>query len=463
MASSVKKSAEPKRLIPRKKLWKHQAITKRLLKKEPRVLDLSDPGTGKTRVHLEAWAERRKKGGGALLIIAPKTLLQSAWGNEIEEFISNYTYSIARATNRIEAFKEAVDIYITNTDAVKWLANQKSSFFRPFDTLVIDEITAFKHRTSQRAKAAKSIAKYFKYRSGLTGTPNPLSITDLWHQAYIIDDGHRLGDNFFKFRNATQSATQVGPHKSMIKWDDKPGAEFAVAGLLQDITVRHKFEECMDIPPNHTQEIQYFLPKKLKEKYDKLERTTILRLKKDKVDAVNAAVLLNKLLQLASGAVYTSEGKYEVIDDARYDLISDLIEARQHSICFYNWKHQKEQLLRYANKRGIEHEFIDGTVPDKRRETIVAAYQEGAFQTLYLHPQTGAHGLTLTKGTATIWSSPIYQADFLKQGLHRIFRGGQTQKTETLLIKAVGTVEQSVYDRLNVKTTRMVNLLEMLE
>jgi len=101
-------------------------------------------------------------------------------------------------------------------------------------------------------------------------------------------------------------------------------------------------------------------------------------------------------------------------------------------------------------------------VSDKRRETIIKAYQAGFFQTLFLHPQTGAHGLTLTKGTATIWSSPIYQADFLKQGFHRIVRGGQTLKTETLLIEAVGTVEHAVYDRLNQKTKRMVNLLEML-
>jgi len=423
---------------------------------------MSDPGTGKTRAHLEAWAERYKKGGGKLLVIAPKTLLKPAWGEEIEEFISKHSYSIARAIDRDKAFKESADIYITNTDAVKWLAKQKVQFFRQFDSLIIDEITTFKHRTSQRSKAVKSITKYFKFRAGLTGTPNPLSITDLWHQTYLLDDGKRLGDSFFKFRNATCHAVQIGPHPTMVRWEDKPGAEFAVAGLLGDITVRHDFDECMDVPPNYQQVIKYYPPQKLKAKYKKLEDTTILQLKKEKVDAVNAAVLRNKLLQLASGAVYTSENKYEVVDASRYELITDLIEARKHSICFYNWRHQKEQLLNFAKKRGIEYAFIDGTVSDKRRETIIKAYQAGFFQTLFLHPQTGAHGLTLTKGTATIWSSPIYQADFLKQGFHRIVRGGQTLKTETLLIEAVGTVEHAVYDRLNQKTKRMVNLLEML-
>ena len=423
---------------------------------------MSDPGTGKTRAHLEAWFLRRKKGGGCLLVIAPKTLLQTAWGDEIEEYLPNITYSIARAPDRDQAFASRVDIYITNTDAVKWLAKQKPSFFRSFDSLVLDEITAFKHRTSQRSKAVNKLVKHFKYRAGLTGTPNSLSITDLWHQTYLLDDGKRLGNSFFKFRNATCSPTQVGPMPNMIKWEDRDDAEAAVAYLLRAITVRHDFNECMDIPPNHEQVVRYYPPRKLLEKYKKLEHDAVLQLQKENVNAVNAAVLRNKLLQLASGAVYTSEGKYEVLDDARYELITDLIECRQHSICFYNWKHQKEQLIKFFEKRGIEYAYMDGTVPVKRREAIIKSYQAGFFQTLLLHPQTGAHGLTLTKGTATIWSSPIYQADFLKQGFHRIVRGGQTKKTETLLVKAIGTVEEAVYNRLNQKTARMVNLLDML-
>lgn len=462
MASSVKQSVPPKLSPVKKPQWKHQGVTKKLLKKENRVFDMSDPGTGKTRAHLEAWLLRRKKGGGCLLVLAPKSLLQTAWGDEIEEFLPGTTYSIAYATNRDQAFASRVDIYITNTDAVKWLAKQKPGFFRSFDSLVIDEITAFKHRTSQRSKAVNKLVKHFKYRAGLTGTPNSLSITDLWHQTYLLDDGKRLGNSFFKFRNATCTPTQVGPMPNMLKWEDRDDAEAAVAYLLRAITVRHDFEECMDIPPNHEQVVRYYPPRKLLEKYKKLEHDAVLQLQKENVNAVNAAVLRNKLLQLASGAVYTSEGKYEVLDDARYELITDLIECRQHSICFYNWKHQKEQLIKFFEKRGIEYAYMDGTVPVKRREAIIKSYQAGFFQTLLLHPQTGAHGLTLTKGTATIWSSPIYQADFLKQGFHRIVRGGQTKKTETLLIKAIGTVEEAVYNRLNQKTARMINLLDML-
>ncbi len=130
---------------------------------------------------------------------------------------------------------------------------------------------------------------------------------------------------------------------------------------------------------------------------------------------------------------------------------------------FFNWRHQKDQLVKHAEKRGITHAVIEGGMKDEVRDMIVQRFQGGHLQTVFLHPQTGAHGLTLTRGTRTIWSSPIYMADFLKQGNHRIYRGGQTQKTETILVEAEGTVEQLVYERLGEKTTRMVNLLEIIK
>ncbi len=447
---------------PIPKRWQHQNVSLKFLKTSHQTYDTSDPGTGKTRVHLEAWGARRKKRGGKLLVLAPKSVLKSAWGDDIKKYTPEFTYSIAYATNRQKAFEEDVDIYITNLDAVKWLEKQKPSFWVGFDTIVIDEITFYKHRTSARSKAIKKLVKYFKYRNGLTGTPNALSVTDLWHQLFLLDNGQRLGVSFFHFRNQTQSPKQVGPAANMVKWSDKPGAVEAVASLLMDMTIRNPFKECMDIPPNHMYSVVYDLPSNLMKQYNELQAEATLILQQDDVTAVNAAVLRNKLLQLISGAVYTSENVYEVLDTGRYELIADLVEQRKHSVVFFNWRHQKDQLHEMFEKRGITHEIIDGTVPDRRREAIVEQYQAGFFQTLLLHPQTGAHGLTLTRGTATIWSSAIYQPDFLKQGLHRIYRGGQTLPTETILVEAANTVEQLVYNILNDKNTRMLSLLELL-
>ena len=119
-------------------------------------------------------------------------------------------------------------------------------------------------------------------------------------------------------------------------------------------------------------------------------------------------------------------------------------------------------LERLARARKISFATIDGSVSIKKRNQIVKAYQNGFFKTLFLHPKTGAHGITLTRGTSTIWVSPIYEADFMKQGTHRIFRGGQTKKTETVLIQANNTVEGIVYASLNRKGKKMESFLNML-
>ncbi len=444
------------------KPWKHQKATVKKLGAIPRGFDVSDPGCGKTRSALEIWANRQKKDPGCMLVLAPKSLLEPAWLADINKFIPFAMPSVAYSNNRVSAFNKKADIYITNLDAAKWLAKQKPAFFKRFNTLIIDESTAFKHRTSQRSKAVKSIVRHFKYRELLTGTPNSNSITDIWHQVLLLDDGQRLGNNFFRFRDSVCTPQQVGPGINHVKWVDKPGAEEAVAYLLKDITIRHKFEDVMKIPPNYTRNITYMLSNKLRAAYEQLRDMAIIELRTGTVTAVNAAVLRNKLLQCCSGAIYTTNNKYAVIDAGRYELITDLIEEHAHSITFFIWRHQKELLIKEAEKRNISYAVIDGTTPTAKRTAIVSAYQAGEYQTLFLHPQTGAHGLTLTTGTRTIFASPIYQADFLKQARHRIWRGGQTKKTETLLIEATNTIESAVFKRLNEKTASMINLLDVL-
>lgn len=450
--------------IPGKKikLFEHQERTVNHLKENKRTFDSSDPGTGKTIGHLTAWGERRRNGGGKLLVLAPKSLLQSAWGNDINKlFPLEFHYSIATAKNRAEAFAENADIYITNSDAVKFLAQQKPSFFKDFDEIIIDESTAFKHHTSQRSKALWKIAKYFDYRRMLSGTPNSRSITDVWNQYRILDDGQRLGTAFTRFRSNVCEPVQVGPSANHIQWQDKPGIEVVVAGLVQDITIRHIFEECIDIPDNFVRTIDVELSPKHRRQYEELKKNAVLELQEDDVTAINAAALTTKLLQTCSGAAYGVNGKVD-IDPARYELVIELVKEVEHSIVFFMWGHQKENLARLASKEGINYEIIDGSVPDRRRTQIVEAYQNGAFQTLFLHPKSAAHGLTLTKGTRTIWASPTYEPDVFKQGNHRVYRAGQQHKTETILIQATDTLEVDVYQKMNDKNQKMVNLLEML-
>ena len=441
----------------------HQVVSIKHNDKSNIVFDVSDPGTGKTFVRIIGFAKRRKAGGGCLLVLAPRSLLRSVWVNDIAKFAPSLRVSVADANNREAAFAEDADVYITNVDAVKWLAERKPAFFARFSELVVDESTAYKHHTSQRSKAAAKIAKHFKYRCCMTGTPNGNTITDIWHQVQILDEGKRLGFSFYKFRDAVCQPTQVGRSAQAIRWNDKEGAEEAVFGLLSDIVVRHKFEDCVDIPANHTYSLDYELSPKQMRAYFEMEQTQMLTLKGKlpSVLAINAAAVATKLLQISSGAVYDGTGKYAVVDTVRYEMILDLVEQRKHSLCFFFWKHQRDALVAEATKRKVKFAVIDGSTSDRAREEIVYGYQSGAYQVLFAHPKSAAHGLTLTKGTATIWPCPTYDLEVFKQGSKRQHRMGQTQKTETIVIVAKGTIEEKVYELMLGKDARMTNLLDL--
>lgn len=443
------------------------------------VYDCSDPGTGKTFVRIKVFEKRRKRKSGAALVLAPKSLLRSVWAADIKKFAPGLNSVVSVAGKHDEVFKQNADVYITNTDAVKWLAKQKPAFYARFDELIVDESSAFKHHASQRSRAVLKISKHFKYRTCMTGTPNGNSITDVWHQVMLLDGGKRLGSSFYAFRNTCCTPTQVGMNANAIEWADKEGAEEAVFGLLSDIVIRHKFEDCVDIPANHQYCLPYQLSSRHRKAYDELQDNSLMAVYGDLnavakarvqgkkpvpvalVTAMHAGVLANKLLQTASGAVYENPEKYHVLDTGRYEMILDLIEERKHSLTFFFWKHQRDMLIEEAKKRGVTFAVIDGSTPDSERTDIVTRYQMGRYQTLFAHPKSAAHGLTLTRGTATIWSSPTYDLEIFKQGSKRQHRMGQTQKTETIVVCAEDTIEQKVYDTMLAKDARMTKLLDL--
>ena len=443
-------------------LYAHQSGDIEFELTHPRVFDTSDAGTGKTRTRLEVFSRRHAKGGKCALVVASKSLLRSAWENDCKKFTPWLTVSCCYAATREKDFARKADLYVTNHDAVKWLAKQKPAFFAKFDYLIVDESTAFKHHTSDRSKALGRIKKYFKYRCLMTGTPDTNSVTDLWNQVNILDDGARLGTSFYHFRASVQQPEQVGPRPNMVKWTDRPGSEEAVGGLITDITIRHVFEECHDIPKNVNYVVPYFMGQRHLATYEEMRRNKMAELESGSITAINAASVVTKLLQIASGAVYDENGDYHVVDESRYEMIGQLAADRKFSVVFFLWKHQKEMLIEELNKRKLTHTLIDGSVSSRKRDDAVQHFQAGFYRVLLAHPQSAAHGLTLTKGTSTIWSSPTYNLEHWLQGNKRIYRAGQTQKTETVNVIAEGTIEERVYHVLSQKNAKMANLLEIL-
>lgn len=442
----------------------HQKLSKSFFKNRKEVFDASDPGTGKTLGQIDDFCTRRRKGGGCALIFGTKSILEAAWANDFEKFAPDMRYSIAYAENREEAFKVDADVYITNIDAAVWVSKQKPAFFKKFDTLIIDESTTVKHHTSQRSKAMAKIVKHFTWKRLLSGTPNPNGVTDLWHQYFLLDSGKRLGKSFFGFRSATGIAVQVGPNKHALQWTDKPGIENLVGALIKDITIRHVFEDCVDIPQNFQRSVPFTLNPNHFTTYKELEAFCVTRIEEEEVKAINAAVLYGKLLQCASGAVYSSLNNYKLITTERYQLVMDLVEERKHTVVFFLWQHQKDQLIKEAQTRKLRWALIDGTITKKgERGRIVQDYQDGKYDVLFAHPQSVAHGVTLTRGTATIWASPTNNLEWWKQGLKRIHRIGQTEKTETIVVLAKNTIDELVWDALQDKDVKLKNLLYELE
>lgn len=461
----------------------HQKKSLAHAKTTPIVFDMSDPGTGKTGVGAWAFAERRRKRGKCLLVLAPRSLLRSAWLADFMKFAPDMKVSVATAVNREAAFEVDADVYVTNHDAAKWLAARKPMLYSKFDSIYFDESTAFKHHTSQRSRSVQKLVKMkiaktpiFKYRRAMSATPTSNTVCDIWHQVYLLDEGKRLGPSFYAFRNAVCEPTQVGRNRNAIQWTDKEGAEEAVFALIADIVVRHRFEDCVDIPKTHIYTVDYELSEKQRKIYENMREAQLLVLLGDiktqvtnklknaqpKVTAVNAAAVMTKLLQICSGAVYDNDKKYHVVETDRYEMLADMAEVRKQPLIFYFWRHQLEAMLAETKKRGMNFCALTGDTSDRDRDLMVQAYQNGKYDGMLAHPKNAAHGLTLTKGTSTIWPGPTPDLEWFKQGSQRQARIGQTEKTEVITVVAKGTVEERVYNEILMpKDGRMKSLLDL--
>ena len=439
--------------------WSHQRESLAFGEQAPFVLDASDPGTGKTFVWIMDFARQRAAGGGRCLVVAPLTLLDAAWANDINEYAPHLSFSLATSGRRKEAFDSGADMVLINADGVKDI---DIKWLKGFTSLIIDEFTLFKHM-SARTKAMMKIAKLFTSRRILSGTPMSRSVTELWAPMYILDGGRTLGTSFTSFRNAVQTSTQVGPSPNMRAWKDKPGITETVFHMLKPYTIRHVFADVMThVPPNHKRTVTFDLPPKARAAYDKMELDAVLQFESGEVtSAVHAASLRTKLLQIASGAVYSNAG-YNLIDNSRYELISDLVTQEGRCVVSFNWKHQRDELIKALAKKKLRCDVIDGDVSDTKRSEIVARFQRGELDAVLMHPKTGAFGLTLTAGDATIITSPIYEADVRKQFIARIYRGSQDKVTNTITIEARNTAEQFVVARNEDGNERMEDFLAMV-
>lgn len=449
-------------------LFSHQKESLAFFEKTPTGFDMSDCGTGKTLVQIE-WLKKHFANNptARALIVCPKSLMHAAWETDFTRFAPEIEIGFSQAGKWQKPFKSTAKVVIVNTDGVKkletkWLAN--------FDTLIVDESSAFKHHTSERSKALLKISKLFTYRHLLSATPATNTITELWHQVKILDGGQRLGTSFTNFQSACCIPQQAGNVKRIftknakgetvermigpVKWVDKPNVQIVVGALIEDITIRHKFEDCVDIPDMFEFEREFVLSADHQEMYDVFFRDAYADFLNAPLSAVNAGSFAQKLLQLSSGAVYTDDGNYQLFNDDRTHLILDLAEEYPQCVVFYMWRHQLESLKLHANTRGLDYRVWDSGTACLARD-----FQEGKYRVLFAHPASAGHGLTLTKAQATIWASPTYNLEHYLQGIKRIHRIGQKQKTQSVMVLANTELERKVYKALRNKELNLTKLL----
>ena len=388
-----------------------------------------------------------------MLVFAPKTCVQSVWLNEVEKFFPDeFRAGAALAPNRAPAFHIINDVVATNHDAVKWLLKQtptqQKNLLSGFDTLIWDESDTLRHNSARTKAALKlTVRTQWKYKACLTGTPFNKSVAELFFQTKFLDGGMRLGASFYKFRSVICEPVQVGPGINHIQWHDKDDSPGAVAGLIQDITIRHELDACVEMPDITHRKIVLDLPPKLRKAYNAMRDESVLLLKKDEAIALNAAIVTSKLIQLCSGSIYGQKGAH-IIDTGRAELAIELARESQPTLIFYNFEHQLASLKVAAAKAGMIQTEINGKVSTENRTKYVELFQCGMTDVMLLQINSAAHGITLTNSHRAVFMSPPYSPSLYKQAFGRIYRKGQKHKCEVILLAARNTLEQKIVQTL---------------
>lgn len=392
-------------------------------------------------------------------MIAPKRVAEDTWAQEVEKWshLSHLSVSLVLGTakQRTEALAADADIYVTNKENTKWICEKYRKDW-PFDMLVIDELSTFKNSSSQRFKILKKQMPLVNRFVGLTGTPAPKNIMDLWAQIYLIDGGERLGKNMTKFRQQYFYPThQLTDH--VFNWELKDGAKDEIYDKISDVTVSMEHKDYLEMPERIDSVKEAKLSKKERALYEQLEQDMIIEdTENDDKDivALNSAALSQKLLQLSNGAVYTDDGTYKHIHDKKLEMLDEIVEEAQGKpiLVFYNFKHDRERILeRYSFAEELEGDYM-------RR------WNNGEIQMLIAHPASAGHGLNLQHGgSIMVWFGLTWNLEYYEQANARLYRQGQKKTTVIHHLLTENSIDQRVYDALKNKKLNQSELMRAVK
>ena len=392
-----------------------------------------------------------------VLVIAPLRVADTTWLDEVLKWEHLRGLRVSKVLGskkeRTMALYKKADIFTINRENVPWLVELYKNDW-PFDMVVIDELSSFKSPSAKRFRALKKVRHKIKRIVGLTGTPAPNGLLDIWSQIYLLDGGERLGKTFTGYRSRyfhPQKYVNGGIPTDYILNEDAEGKIF---DKISDICVSMKSLEYLEMPEIIFNKVEVDLSEKEMKLYKKLEKDLLLPLEDSDVDAANAAVLSNKLLQMAGGTVYDEYGDVCQIHDRKLDALEDLIEAANGKpvLIYYGFKHERVR---------IKKRFDAG---DINTSDDIAKWNKGKMKIALCHPASAGHGLNLQEGGSTIiWFGLTWSLELYQQANARLWRQGQKQTVVIHHILAKDTIDSRVIMSLDNKDIGQNALIEAVK
>ncbi|PQA60165.1 DEAD/DEAH box helicase [Siphonobacter curvatus] len=429
-------------------------------------------GLGKTVATLTAIDElmHKRREVKKVLVIAPLRVAAHTWPKEIEQWdhLKHLTVSVCLGSEkkRKDALRAEADIYTINRENVPWLvAYLQNNGKWPFDMLVIDELSSFKDQSSHRFKSLRIIRPLIKRVVGLTGTPSPNSLIDLWSQLYLLDRGERLGKTVGRYRqqffNEGKKNGHVVYEYNLKKGDALLGPQIykkLIYEKIGDICVSMKKEDWLTLPPLIDNHVCVSLPEEVRTQYKKFERDSVLSLTDaDDISSVSAASLTQKLTQFSNGAVYDEDKQFHEVHRLKIDALADVLEAANGNpvLCFYSFKSDVARIQKYL--KGYKPHLLQGTEDLDR-------WNEGKIPFLLAHPASAGHGLNMQHGgNHIVWFGLPWSLELYQQAVARLHRQGQKKSVINTWITCQGTVEDDIIQALSRKAEDQNNLMVALK
>lgn len=440
----------------------YQAYCIRRIISDEAVGLLLDMGLGKTVITLTAVNELKYNRFqiNRCLVIAPKKVAEATWSAEAQKWDHLKHLRISKILGsesvRLKAVNTPADVYVINRENVPWLVDHYRSDWK-FDMVVVDELSSFKSHKAKRFKCLTWVRPHIKRLVGLTGTPAPNGVQDLWAQIYLLDGGERLGRSITAFRQEFFTLNTHGGHFST--FEEKKGAAERVYERISDICVSMKAEDYIQLPQRTDIIVPVELDARARKLYDRFEHDMFLQIDEASLDAGTAAVLTNKLLQMSGGTVYGDDGKCVEIHDCKLEAFSELLEAAQGQpvLVFYSFRHELSRLKKVCGRLSLEWGEL-------KTEADISRWNSGGLNVLFAHPTSAAYGLNLQAGGShIIWYGLNWSLELYQQANARLYRQGQKDRVIIHHLIVKNSADELVMQALQNKDSVQNDLLEALK